>query len=139
MIMEALSMEAAMGAESAKPTRQMKPKTYLAIFGGLAFAVGATSADAQQFPYREPGPYRTAFVESSTKTCIRGNVDSLQNAAVSIDVITRFCECRATVMATLLTTQVVEEAAQGGMHMTPRFRVLEETAEASCLKMLTGR
>jgi hypothetical protein len=109
------------------------------LTSALALAVAVVSAEAQQFPYRQPGPYRTAFVETATKACIRANLEYPANADVPKDAILKFCDCKATVMATFATAKDVEEAAQGGMHPTPRTAALEQTAETACLKAFTGQ
>ena len=82
--------------------------------------------------YREPGPYRTAFVEAATKKCIRDG----ENAGVPKDKALSFCDCRAAVVATFITAEDLQEIAH---HVTERYRKLAETADAACDKALTGQ
>jgi hypothetical protein len=101
----------------------------------LALAVGVVTAGAEQFPYREPGPLRTVFVEAATKACIRDNEDpSIPKKAVSL-----FCECKVAVVATNMTAKDMQEIARGGIHVTPRYYELAQTAETACEKAITGQ
>jgi hypothetical protein len=113
------------------------------ICGALAISAASAaenffSAQAQQFPYREPGSYRTAFVESVTKACIRANLELPSNAGVPKETLSWFCDCKAALLATFITAQDVKEAAQGGMHATARTNELDQKAETNCLNALTG-
>jgi uncharacterized protein len=108
------------------------------LISALALTVGVVSAQAQQFPYREPGPYRTAFVESVTKACTRANLEHPSNAGVPKETLLWFCDCKAITLATFITAQDVKDAAEGGMHATARTDALEQKAEAGCLNVLTG-
>jgi len=108
---------------------------YLAVRGFEKEAGGVVRAETPEFPYRTAGPYRTAFVEAATKACIRDN----ENAGVPKDAVFRFCDCKAAVVATFMTAKDVQEMAQGGMHVTPRYRELAQTAETSCEKAFTGQ
>jgi hypothetical protein len=108
---------------------------YLAVRGFEKEAVGVARAETPEFPYRTPGPYRTAFVETATKKCIRDG----QNDGVPEDVLLRLCDCKSTVVATFITAKDLQEMAQGGMHVTPRYRELAETAQTACEKAFTGQ
>jgi hypothetical protein len=108
------------------------------LISALALTVGVVSAQAQQFPYREPGPYRTAFVESVTKACVRANLEHPSNDGVPKETLLWFCDCKAALLATFITAQDVKEAAQGGMHATARTDELDQKAETNCLSALTG-
>lgn len=109
------------------------------LISTLTLAMGDVPAQAQQFPYRDAGPYRTAFVESVTKACIRANLDYAENAGVPKETVSSFCNCKAALLATFITAQDVKELAQGGMHATPRTDELDQKAATTCLKVLTGR
>ena len=97
-------------------------------------------AETPEFPYRTTGPYRTAFVEAATKTCIRdGQNDGVPKDGVPKDVLLRLCDCQAGVVATFMTAKDRQEIAQGGIHVTPRYRELAETAQTACEKAFTGQ
>jgi hypothetical protein len=74
------------------------------LISTLALGVGSATAAARQFPYREPGPYRTAFIETATKACIRDALLRL-NADDSKETVSRFCDCKVAVVATFLTSK----------------------------------
>lgn len=101
----------------------------------IALAPGMiVSTQARQFPYREASPYRTAFVESATKACVRSNLQEPDNVSVPKAAIERFCDCKVAVIATFVTAKDLEEASRGGMQATPRTRALEQQAEEACVK-----
>jgi hypothetical protein len=92
------------------------------LISTLALGVGSAAAAAQQFPYREPGPYRTAFIETATKACIREALLLRLNADDSKETVSRFCDCKVAVVATFLTSKDLEEIAEGGVHVTRLYR-----------------
>ncbi len=108
------------------------------LISTLALGVGSAAAKAEQYPYREPSPYRAAFLESATKACIRDGLPHVKTDGSKVTV-SRFCDCKAAVVATFLTSKDIEEIAQGGAHVTPRYEALAQTAETSCLKAFTGQ
>jgi hypothetical protein len=55
----------------------------------LIGVVGIVTVRAEQFPYREPGPYRTAFVESATKACMKANLGYPGNVGVPNEAMER--------------------------------------------------
>jgi hypothetical protein len=117
-----------------------------AVVGAVALAMGVIGVHAQQFPYREPGPYRTAFVESVSRACVRANLEYQANVGIPKEAnvgipkekVFWFCDCKAITLATFITAQDVKDADEGGMHATARTDALEQKAEAGCLNVLTG-
>jgi hypothetical protein len=89
------------------------------------------AAHAEEYPNRQPSYYRTVFIESATRACLRdeGRSDKL---------IMIYCECKATQLATFMTQADLDEIMQGGVHVTPRYWELARNAEAVCLKVVTG-
>jgi len=114
-----------------------KMKRIVATVGILA--IGVVVAQAQQYPYRERSPYRTAFVDAVSRTCMRVNVDIPANAGVPKETLTQVCECKAMMIANFVTDSDLEEAAKGGMHRTARMDELEQKAYVSCTNIITGK
>jgi hypothetical protein len=90
-------------------------------------------AGAQEFPYRQPSYYRTVFMEAAAKACMRDA--ALRPSNIDVEL----CDCKAGMIATFMTAKDLEEIAQGGVHVTPRYEELAQMAHANCLKAFTGK
>ena len=97
----------------------------------------SAAAKAEQFPLRDPGPYRTAFVEAATKACNRYN--ELPDGLESRVTVAQFCDCKVAMFATFARESLIQEAAKGGMFVTPRYQALADWAEDGCVGAFTGR
>jgi hypothetical protein len=112
---------------------------YLAVRGFEKETGGVVRAETPEFPYRTAGPYRTAFVDSASRACIRDSRNNHQNDSLSDDRIFQLCTCTAETIATNMTAKDLQEIAQGGLHVTPRYRELEDQAQTACEKVFTGQ
>src|SRR5260370_13295327 len=107
-----------------RPKMQRRGKVTGTIVLTLALALGLADAEAQQFPYREPGPHRTAFVETATKACLRDAVTYL-----NADKAARVCDCKVVFVATFVTSKDVDEFTQGG-GVSQHYQELADKGEA---------
>jgi hypothetical protein len=96
------------------------------ILGNGMLSVGA----AEEYPYRHPSYYRTAFMEAANKKCIRDGTDDFGSKT------TLFCECKVALMAAFMTADILKELVQAGFDVTPRYQAL---ADLHCRKLVTGQ
>jgi hypothetical protein len=104
---------------------------YLALcISALAVTVGI--AHAEEYPYRNPSYYRTVFIDSAVRKCLRdeGGTSEIMNA---------YCDCKATSLAAFITQRDLDEIMAGGLHVTPRYLELADKAERQCYKVVTGK
>jgi hypothetical protein len=100
----------------------------IVLTSALAFGL-AVSGKAEQFPFREPGPYRNAFVETATKACLRDALTYL-----NADKAARFCDCKVAFVATFVTSKDYDEFTQGG-GVSQHYQELADKGEAYCLSL----
>ena len=104
---------------------------YLALcISALAVTVG--TAHAEEYPYRNPSYYRTVFIDSAVRKCLRDEGGTSEITHV-------YCECKATGVATLITQRDLDEMMAGGLHVTPRYLEMANWAERQCYKVVTGK
>ncbi|MGC0389353.1 hypothetical protein [Bradyrhizobium sp. USDA 241] len=97
-----------------------------------AIAIRAGDALAEEYPYREPSYYRTVFIDSAVRKCLR-------DEGSTSEVMHVYCECKATGVATFITQRDLDEMMAGGLHVTPRYLELADKAERQCYKIMTGK
>jgi len=90
------------------------------------------AAHAEEYPYRNPSYYRTVFMESAVKKCLR-------DEGSTSEIIHLYCECKATEVAAFLTQKDLDEMMAGGIHVTQSYWNLSDKAERQCYKGITGK
>jgi hypothetical protein len=104
---------------------------YLALcISALAITVG--TALAEEYPYRNLSYYRTVFIDSAVRKCLR-------DEGSTSEIMHVYCECRATGVAAFITQGDLNEMMAGGLHVTPRYLELANWAERQCYKVVTGK
>jgi hypothetical protein len=97
--------------------KMLSPATLL-VLGMLGTAHGA-----EQFPFREPGPDRTIFMETSNRECLRLLASHLVPSA-------EYCECLSNAVAYGMTMTDAKELQRD--HATPSFLTMQQTAKDLC-------
>ena len=92
-------------------------------------------ANAEEYPLREPGAGRTAFMEAGNKTCQKNALPDRLRSKVTM---TQFCDCYLDAVATMTTMSYLEKSIQGGV-FTPSPEVLALARDANTLCMIVLR
>jgi|SRR5258708_23716305 hypothetical protein len=102
------------------------------LLSAVVLGAVVSVAEAEEYPLRYPSYYRTVFMESANKACVRDEGDTGTKTALV------FCECKVVGVAAFLTAKDLEEASQGGIHVTPRYQAIADKFDAMCRKLVRG-